>query len=91
MPQSKHRRKGQVRKRPTRNAPPKRNPPPSAPWIPYVGVSMLVSGLLIILAGYVVTPLQELTNDWIWFGENWPLAFGFALLVGGFGFLTQWR
>ena len=91
MPESKHRRKGKVRKRPTRNAPPPRNPEPSPPWVPVVGVSLLVAGLLIILAGYLVTPLQELTSGWPVLGENWPLATGFTLLIGGFGFLTQWQ
>lgn len=91
MPESKHRRKGKVRKRPTRNAPPPRNPEPSPPWVPVVGTSLLVGGLLVILAGYLVRPLQQLTSDWPLLAENWSLAIGFALLIGGFGFLTRWR
>lgn len=91
MPESKHRRKGQVRKRPTRNAPPPRNPEPSPGWVPVVGTTLLVLGLLIILAGYLVGPLQDLTSSWPVLNQNWPLAIGFACLLGGFGFLTQWR
>ena len=91
MPESKHRRKGQVRKRPTRNAPPPRNPPPSPSWIPVVGTSLLVLGLVIILAGYLVTPLQTWTASWPLLQQNWPLAIGFISLLGGFAFLTQWR
>ena len=52
---------------------------------------MLVGGLVIILLGYLVTPLQEFTRNWPAFGSNWPLAIGFGFLIGGFGFLTQWR
>lgn len=91
MPESKHRRKGQVRKRPTRNAPPPRNPEPSPGWVPVVGTGLLVLGLVIILAGYLVTPLQELTSGWPVLQQNWPLAIGFTCLIAGFGFLTQWR
>ena len=91
MPESKHRRKGQVRKRPTRNAPPPRNPPPSPGWVPVVGTSLLVLGLVIILAGYLVTPLQTWTSSWPLLQQNWPLAIGFLSLLGGFAFLTQWR
>ncbi len=91
MPESKHRRKGEVRKRPTRNAPPPRNPEPSPTWVPVAGTSLLVGGLLVILAGYLVEPLQRATSSWPLLQQNWPLAIGFVLLIGGFGFLTQWR
>lgn len=91
MPESKHRRKGQVRKRPTRNAPPQRNPEPSPSWVPVVGTGLLGVGLVVILAGYLVSPLQQWTSSWPVLAQNWPLAIGFGLLLGGFGFLTKWR
>jgi hypothetical protein len=56
-----------------------------------VGTGLLVLGLVIILAGYLVTPLQELTSGWPVLQQNWPLAIGFTCLIAGFGVLTQWR
>lgn len=91
MPESKHRRKGQQRPRPTRNAPPRRNPDPSPTWVPALGTGLLVGGLLLILAGYLVEPLQRLTADWPGFRSNWPLVGGFTMLIGGFAVLTRWR
>jgi hypothetical protein len=91
MPESKHRRKGKTRKRPTRNAPPPRNPPPSPQWVGPLGTALLVGGLVVILAGYLVEPLQEWTSSWPMLGSNWPLGIGFVLLIAGFGVLTRWR
>ena len=91
MPKSKHRRKGHVRKRESQLAPPPKNPPPSPGWVPVTGTTLLVVGLVVILAGYMVEPLQRLTSDWPVLGANWPLGLGFVLLIAGFGLLTRWR
>lgn len=91
MPESKHRRGGKRRKRPTRNAPPVRKPPPSPRWVPVVGTSLLVAGLVVILAGYLVPPLAEWTASWPVLSSNWPLVIGFTFLIAGFGVLTRWR
>ncbi len=40
---------------------------------------------------YLVEPLQRATQTWPVLAQNWPLAIGFVLLIGGFGFLTRWR
>ncbi|MTV25204.1 cell division protein CrgA [Nitriliruptoraceae bacterium ZYF776] len=87
MPKSKHRRKGQQRKRAYQQAPPPKNPTPSAPWVPIAGVALLLAGVAVILLGYLV----DVTASWPPFGQNWGLVAGFALLITGFVFLTRWR
>lgn len=91
MPESKHRRKGRQRPRPSQVAPQERNPLPSPTWVPVTGVSLIVGGFLLIIAGYLVPPLTRLTQQWPMFEQNWPLVIGFVLLIGGFGVLTKWR
>lgn len=91
MPESKHRRKGKTRPRPSHMAPPPKNPEPSPPWVPVAGTSLLVLGLVVILVGYLAPPVQRFFNDWPVLGPNWSLGIGFILLLGGFGFLTRWR
>ncbi|GGI02969.1 cell division protein CrgA [Egicoccus halophilus] len=90
MPQSKHRRKGQNRPRAYQTAPPEKNPTPSAPWVPAVGVGLLVLGVAIILLAYLPG-----IQDWLAsvppFGGNWGLVLGFVSLLAGFVFLTRWR
>lgn len=89
MPEPTHRRKGKNRPRPTRSAPPERNPEPSPSWVPATGVGLLVGGLLVILLGYLW--LGTLTQSWPVFGANWSLVVGFMLLLGGFFTLTKWQ
>lgn len=91
MPKSKHRRKGKPRPRPSQISPPPKNPPPSPEWVPVVGTSLLVLGLVVILVGYLATPVQRLMADWPILGANWSLGIGFLLMIAGFGFLTKWR
>lgn len=92
MPESKHRRKGQSRPRPTRNAPPVKRPAPSPAWVPVVGTTLLVLGVVVIIAGYLPA-VGRLTSGWGLLGlrANWPLVIGFLFLTGGFGVLTRWR
>lgn len=90
MPQSKHRRKGQNRPRAYQTAPPQKNPTPSAPWVPIVGVTLLVVGVLIILLAFL-PGFQNLLASLPPFYGNWGLVAGFALLLVGFVFLTRWR
>lgn len=87
MPESKHRRKGRQRPRAHQTAPPPKNPMPSAPWVPALGVGLLIAGVAVILLGYLL--LSEV--NWPIFGANWGLVAGFVLLIGGFVVLTRWR
>lgn len=90
MPQSKHRRKGRNRPRAYQTAPPAKNPTPSPPWVPKVGVALLVVGVLVILLGYLPVVQNWLATLAPFFG-NWGLVVGFVLLLTGFGFLIRWQ
>lgn len=92
MPESKHRRKNKRRPRPRNVAGPTKNPEPSPPWVPAVGVGLLVLGVVVILVGYLPV-VQDITQGWGWFGlrQNWSLVIGFIMLTAGFGFLTRWQ
>ena len=91
MPESKHRRKNKNRKRPRHQAPPK-NPTPSPPWVPRLGVGLLLLGVVLILLGYVPAIRQSSVIAGLpWIGANWTLVGGFVLLTAGFGVLTRWR
>lgn len=87
MPESRHRRKGKLRPRPSNVEGPKKNPDPSPAWVPITGSVLLGLGVIIILLGYFTTIAGP---SWL-FGQNAPLVLGFILLAVGFGFLTQWR
>jgi len=91
MPQSKHRRKGRVRKRAYQTAPPAKNPAPSPPWVPVAGVALLIAGVAVILLSYLPVVGERFMTGWPWLGQNWGLVGGFVLLAVGFGFLTRWR
>lgn len=92
MPESKHRRKNKNRKRPRHVTPPVSAPPPSAPWVPRVGVGLLIFGVLVIILGYVpVIQRASLWDSLPWIGSNWTLVLGFLGLTGGFAVLTRWR
>lgn len=91
MPESKHRRKNKSRKRKHQKRPPK-NPEPSPPWVPRLGVGLLLLGVVLILLGYVpAIQRSAFLQSLPWFQHNWTLVGGFILLTGGFGVLTQWR
>ncbi len=90
MPESKHRRKNKNRQRPRHVAPPQSGPPPSSPWVPRVGVGLLLVGVLVILLGYVPS-VQRVLQDLPSLGPSWTLVVGFVLLSAGFGVLTRWR
>lgn len=90
MPQSKHRRKGRNRPRAHQTAPPAKNPTPSPPWVPRVGVALLVAGVAVILLAYLPA-LQNVLASIPPLGGNWGLVVGFVLLITGFLFLIRWR
>ena len=90
MPESKHRRHGRNRPRAYQTHAPQKNPAPSPSWVPVTGVSLLVAGVAVILIGNL-PPVSAVLRTWPWFGGNWNLIAGFALLMVGFGFLTRWR
>lgn len=63
----------------TAPAPARRAPSPR--WVPWLGLGLIVLGVLVILANYVV----DLP------GGNWNLVAGFAFMAGGLLVLSQWR
>ncbi len=81
VPQSRHRRKGRSRPRPSKAAGPPVKPPPSPPWVPIVGIGTIVLGIAVILAYYIIPALSG----------NVGLIVGFILIAIGFVFLTRWR
>ncbi|MFP5308863.1 MAG: cell division protein CrgA [Actinomycetes bacterium] len=89
MPESKHRRKNKARPRAHETAPPPKNPPPSPTWIPATGLTLLVVGVLIIIAGYF--PIVQRFTAGMPLGGNITTVTGFVLLTAGLGFLTRWR
>jgi hypothetical protein len=56
-------------------------PKPSPKWVPYVGVGLIVAGVLLVIAAYVL-PIP---------GGNFNLLIGFAMMAGGLIALSQWR
>lgn len=90
VPESKHRRKNRKRARPRNVTPPQSAPPPSPPWVPRLGVGLLLLGVLVIILGYIPV-VQEALAGLPALGSNWTLVAGFLLLAGGFGVLTRWR
>lgn len=92
MPESKHRRKNKNRARARHVTPPPSKAPPSPPWVPRVGVGLLVVGVLVILLGYVPAFRDA---GWVrslpLLQANWTLVGGFVLLTSGFAVLTRWR
>ena len=90
MPESKHRRGGRNRPRAYETHAPEKTPAPSPTWVPATGATLLVVGLLVILAGYL-PGVSEAMRGWVWFGSNWGLVLGFVLLAAGLGFLMKWR
>lgn len=91
MPKSKHRRHGKVRRRESELRPPEKNPLPSPPWVPAVGVGLLIAGIVVLIVGYLPYVQTRFTGGLPILGSNWSLVAGFILLMGGFGFLTRWR
>lgn len=56
-------------------------PKPSPKWVPYVGIGLVIAGVLLVIAAYVF-PLP---------GGNANLIIGFVLMGGGLVALSQWR
>lgn len=90
MPESKHRRKNKNRPRRNKVHQPVRNPDPSPPWVPRVGVGLIIGAVVVILLGYLPA-VDDFTNDLPLFGPNWGLVAGFALMISGFLVLIRWQ
>jgi hypothetical protein len=56
-------------------------PQPSPKWVPYVGVGLIIAGVLLVIAAYVL-PIP---------GGNLNLLIGFAMMAGGLIALSRWR
>lgn len=81
MPKSRHRRKGQTRPRAYEVVPPPVKPKPSPPWVPRIGVGLIIAGAAAIIVNYIPGLIER----------NWVLFVGFGLMAAGFAFLTRWR
>lgn len=81
MPKSRHRRKGKIRPRPQQLAPPPVRPRPSSPWVPRIGVALILIGIGTVIINYIPGLLER----------NWVLIVGFVFMAVGFAFLTRWR
>jgi hypothetical protein len=68
------------RSRYTPPKPPK--PKPSPRWVPGLGLGLIIVGLLIVLAGYLIPGLP---------GGAYSLVLGFLLMAGGLIVLSTWR
>jgi len=88
MPESRHRRSGKNRPRAYQTHEPERRPTPSPTWVPATGATLLVLGVLVIIASNL--PGVNLSSLPV-LGANWGLVGGFILMGAGFGFLTRWR
>lgn len=76
MPQSRS-------KRDTYTPPPKPRPKPSPRWVPIVGTSLIVVGLVIILVNYIFPGVVPI--------GNWSIVLGFVLMAAGLAVLSQWH
>jgi hypothetical protein len=56
-------------------------PKPSPRWVPYVGIGLVIAGVLLVITAYVF-PLP---------GGNLNLVIGFAMMAGGLIALSRWR
>jgi len=79
VPESRHRRKGQIRPRPREVAPQPVRRKRSPMWVPITGGALVGIGVLLIILNYVFWRRNEF------------LLIGFGLLAVGMVFLTQWR
>lgn len=75
MPKSRSKRSTYVRPKSAR-------PKPSPRWVPFVGLGLIVVGILLILLNYLVAGFP---------GGNANLIIGFVLMAAGLGVLSQWR
>ena len=76
MPKSKSKRSTYI--------PPKRpKPKPSPRWVPWLGLGLIVLGVLLIIVNYNVEGLLPT--------GVWTLVIGLVLMGGGLGVLSQWR
>lgn len=81
MPESRN------RKRAAYTPPPKRTPKQGNPgWLVPVMVTLMVVGLLWVVATYVFGADRPIPGL-----GNWNLAIGFGLMLGGFLLTLRWR
>lgn len=56
-------------------------PKPSPKWLPYVGIGLVIAGVLLVIGAYVL-PIP---------GGNLNLVIGFVMMAGGLVTLSRWR
>lgn len=81
MPESKSRKKASPTSPPESKA-----PQPNAPWFVPTMLSLMVAGLVWIVATYVFQGQYPIPGI-----GNWNLVGGFVLILVGFGMMTRWR
>jgi hypothetical protein len=69
-------------KRSTYKPPPKPKPKPSPRWVPWVGLGLILVGLLVVLLTYLVPGFP---------GGNYNLIGGFVVMAIGLFVLSTWR
>jgi len=68
-------------KRSTYIAPKPPRPKPSPRWVPWLGLGLIILGIVLILANYVIANFP---------GGNYNLIAGFVLMAAGLGVLSRW-
>lgn len=76
--------KSKSRSKRSRYVPPRPPTPKASPrWVPWLGLGLIVLGILTILLNYNLPFLLPI--------GDWTLLIGFVLMGGGLGVLSQWR
>ena len=76
MPKSKSKRKTYIPPKPPK-------PKPSPRWVPWLGLGLIVLGVLSIILNYSIAGLLPT--------GVWTVVVGLVLMGGGLGVLSQWR
>lgn len=76
MPKSKSKRSTYIPPKPPK-------PKPSPKWVPWLGMGLIILGIVLIILNYNIEGLLPT--------GVWTLVVGFVLMGGGLAVLSQWR
>ena len=76
MPKSKSKRSTYIPPKPPK-------PKPSPRWVPWLGLTLIILGIALILVNYNIEGLLPT--------GVWTLVIGLVLMGGGLGVLSRWR
>ena len=76
MPKSKSKRSTYIPPKPPK-------PKPSPRWVPWLGLTLIILGIVLILVNYNIEGLLPT--------GVWTLVIGLVLMGGGLGVLSRWR